>query len=46
METQLLQDMNYFEDGIEAREKVSQFLSPGIVQTGLDCCYQRIFVFS
>ena len=31
----------YFEDGIEAREKVSQFLSPGIIQTGLGWYYKR-----
>ena len=31
----------YFEDGMEAREKVSQFLSPGIIQTGLGWYYKR-----
>ena len=42
IKTQLLPGYRYyFEDGIEAREKVSQFLSPGIVQTGLGLYYKR-----
>ena len=42
IKTQLLPGYRYyFEDGIEVREKVSQFLSPGIVQTGLGLYYKR-----